>query len=270
MLLILCSCVLLIGFGQRSTEAKDQPGLTHALRAQHLMQNQRNEEALPEWEAALRLEPANARYRNLYGLAEQAVGRTEAARQEFRKAILIDPRLTDAYSNLAYSLWSDGDEHSAGLQFDAALRLQPSDPSLHLARGLLDASGNKLVEACKHFDRAHPWPHDAETLWVIFESYLRTRQPDKAVQVARRMPADFRFQMAIGRALRGLHQSTAAIPFLERARVEAPLSMEATVELCNAYIDSGQPERALATVNDLPAGDRVSFEALELIGSELL
>src|SRR5208337_1978974 len=160
-------CVVVFLQANEQAVAQRNPGFLHARRAQELMRVQRNEEALKEWELALRREPRNATYHNLYGLALQAVGRPADARKEFQQAIQLLPHLADAHSNLAYSLWTEGEERAASEEFDRALRLRPSDPALHLARGLLGAFAGGTAEACRHFDSARPWPKDADTLWSI-------------------------------------------------------------------------------------------------------
>ena len=243
--------------------AQEHAGLAHAEHAQKLMLAQQNSEAIGEWEAALKADPANPVYRNLYGLALQAVGRPADARTQFQRALQLKPGYADAHSNLAYNFWTAGEEGSAIPEFDRALKLRPSDPGLHLARGLLAASSGKLNEACKYLDLAKPWPNDAETLWRIFSAYEGCNQTQKAVDAAQLLPTDAETQLAIGRTLLALREPQPAVPFLERAR-DSGGSAAAILMLAEAHLSSGNPERALQDLTSLPDSDRTSVAALEL------
>jgi hypothetical protein len=98
----------------------------------------------------------------------------------------------------------DGDEASAIVEFDRALRLKPSDPGLHLARGLLAAPSENIDEACKHLDRARPWPNDPDTLWRIFSAYQACNRPDQALDAVSLLPSDSETQFTIGKVLLAL------------------------------------------------------------------
>ncbi|MCI0420695.1 MAG: tetratricopeptide repeat protein, partial [Acidobacteria bacterium] len=245
-------------------------GLSHALRAQKLMQNQENLEAIQEWTRALQAEPRNALYHNLCGLALQAVGRVREARRAFQKATQLNPRLADAYSNFAYSLWSDGQDHEAATQFERALRLRPTDSALHLARGLLFASAGDVSKAVDHFDQAQPWPEDAETRWVLFTTYLRSRRWPEALVAVRTLSAEFTTQMAVAQALCQAGRAKEAIPFLLKARERNPSDLSALLLLANALLDSGQADLAWTAIGEIPEARRNAFEVIELQGSILL
>jgi len=234
------------------------------------MRNQKNLEAIQEWERALHAEPRNARYHNLCGLALQAVGRVREARDAFQKATQLNPRLAEAYSNLAYSFWTDGKDHEAANQFDMALRLQPTDKALHLARGLLFASAGDVAKAVDHFDLAQPWPEDAETRWIVFTTYLRFRRWPEALDAVRALPDQLKTQMAIAQALCQAGRSKDSIPFLLKARESNPSELSALLLLANAYLDSGQPTLALQLVGEIPEAGQNTFEVMELRGSILL
>ena len=251
-------------------EAQSHAGFPHAERARALMEARQNPEAIEEWGVALKAEPENPVYRNLYGLALQSVGRTADARKQFQQAIQLSSDFVDAHSNLAYNFWTDGDENAAILEFDRALKLRPADPALHLARGLLAASGEKGGEACKQLDRARPWPNDPETLWRIFSAYQVCRQPKEAVEAVSLLPADNETQLNIGKTLLAFHQPQFAIPFLERSQASGSQASVSILLLAEAHLSSGQPEKALQETSLLPESERTSTAALELRASCLL
>jgi Flp pilus assembly protein TadD len=54
------------------------------------------------WESSVALAPWNARGHNNLGYAYQLAGRTEAARREYRTALLFDPHHQKARFNLMF------------------------------------------------------------------------------------------------------------------------------------------------------------------------
>jgi tetratricopeptide (TPR) repeat protein len=258
-----------IGFlcNEFQVAAEPRTGLPHAERARALMQSQNYAAAIEEWKAALKVEPDNPIYNNLYGLALQSVGRPADARRQFQRAIQLNPDFPDALSNLAYNLWTDGKDNAAILEFDRALKLRPADPGLHLARGLLATSNNKHREGCKHLDQARPWPDDPETLWRIFSAYQDCNQSDKSEEAARLLPSDSETQLSIGQAFLAFHQPQLAIPFLERAAMK---SSESALLLAEAHLGIGDPEKALQELSILPEPESNSAAAVELRASCLI
>jgi tetratricopeptide (TPR) repeat protein len=69
--------------------------------ARLLVESERPEEAIPEFEAALRLAPADAAVRNDYGAALANAGRTAEAMRQFEEALRLSPGLEAAANNLA-------------------------------------------------------------------------------------------------------------------------------------------------------------------------
>ena len=181
--LVCCLIVLLCAPGRAETqgqaETQRHPGLIHAERARTFMLAQRHPEAIGEWEAALKAEPQNSVYRNLYGLALQSVGNAAEARKQFQRALQSNPGFADAHSNLAYNLWMDSDEAGAISEFDRALRLQPSDPGLHLARGLLAASSENTTKRVNILTERGPGRTMRIPCGVFFPLTRRATEPTR-------------------------------------------------------------------------------------------
>ena len=248
--------------------AAGHPGLEHGKRAQQFMLEQRNAEALTEWEAALRLEPGNPVYHNLYGLALQGVGRAPEARREFRKAIQAHPAYFDALSNLAYSLMADGQLEAASAEFEHALNLRPHDSALHLALGVVLTSRGNAPGACREFEAAGSLPSSPQLLWSVFAVCLNADRIDTAVKAASELPADPGTQLAAGRSLMNSNQARRAIPFLLRAKTDS--SPEAAIALAEAYLEIGKTGEALSGLETLNGPERDSFAAVEIRASALL
>ena len=232
------------------------------------MLEQHNRAALPEWQAALRLEPGNPVYHNLYGLALQGAGKAQQARQEFRKAIQRQPAYFDARTNLAYSLMADGQLEAAATEFEHALALRPQDVSLHLALGVVMTSRGNAPTACKEFEAAGKLPPSPQLLWSVFAVCLSADRTDTAVKAASEIAVEPGTQLAIGRSLIKAGQAEKAVPFLLRAQPGA--SAEATLALAEAYLVTGKAVEALSALDTLGTADRAGFAAIEIRASALL
>jgi tetratricopeptide (TPR) repeat protein len=244
------------------------PGLEHGKRAQQFMLEKHNAEALPEWEAALRLEPGNPVYHNLYGLALQGAGRAPDARREFRKAIQAYPAYFETMTNLAYSLMADGQLEAASVEFEHALNLRPHDSALHLALGVVMTSRGDAPAACREFEAAGSLPSSPQLLWSVVAVCLNAGRIDAAVKAANELPADTATQLAAGRSLMDANQAQRALPFLLRAKTDG--SPEAAIALAEAYLEIGKPGEALSALETLRGPDRDGFAAVEIRASALL
>ena len=88
----------------------------------------RVDEAIPQLQEALHLDPAHAEAHSNLGVALARRGRTAEAIEHYRESLRLDPRQTQAYSNLGNALLAQGHVSEAIAQFEAALALDPSDP----------------------------------------------------------------------------------------------------------------------------------------------
>jgi len=88
----------------------------------------RVDEAIPQLQEALRLDPAHAEAHSNLGVALARRGRTAEAIEHYREALRLDPRQTQAYSNLGNALLAQGRVSEAIAQFEAALALDAADP----------------------------------------------------------------------------------------------------------------------------------------------
>jgi Tfp pilus assembly protein PilF len=88
----------------------------------------RPDEAIPQLETALRLEPAHAEAHSNLGVALGRRGRVDEAIAHYREAIRLDPRQTQAYSNLGNALLAQGHVAESIAQFEAALTIDAADP----------------------------------------------------------------------------------------------------------------------------------------------
>ncbi|HZI77817.1 MAG TPA: tetratricopeptide repeat protein, partial [Gemmatimonadales bacterium] len=105
-------------------------------------------------------------------------GRYKEARQEFRRAVEIDPENAMAWANLGMASAASGSEQEAVESYSKALRLDPGNWLAHYNLGLLQARRGNPEEALRHLEQAfaaQPDPASPERLAMIAD--LRSSAP---------------------------------------------------------------------------------------------
>jgi Flp pilus assembly protein TadD len=245
--------------------AQEVAAWAHAEKARSLTLSAQYPQAFLEWRAAIRLAPSNAVFHNLYGLALQQSGQPSAAQTEFRLALQLKDGYADAQNNLAFSLWENHQEQLAAIETDRALKLSPSDPSLHLLRAQLLAHTADHAASCQQFVLAVPWPKDPATLWEIMENCLAANNRNAGLEAARLLPRDAGTQLFIGRWLLTANLPHESIPFLKNSPSE-----ESAVGLAEAYLASCEPAKTLEVLGQIHASQNSDYETRDLRASALL
>jgi len=111
-------------------------------------------EAIPEYEAALRVRPQDTTANNALGAALIASGQPDRAAAYLRTAAQSAPEYFDAHYNLGNALASAGDFPGAAEQFAAAVRIRPDDADAHANLGSALAELGQFAEAKAQFERA--------------------------------------------------------------------------------------------------------------------
>ena len=123
----------------------------------------RNEAAIREFQAALRLNPGDAEASNNLGIALLNQGQTAEAMTQFQNAVRFQPDNADAHHNLGNLLLGRGEIDGAIRELQAALRLKPDDAAARNNLGIALASTGRLDEAIRQFQAAlQLQPADAE------------------------------------------------------------------------------------------------------------
>jgi predicted O-linked N-acetylglucosamine transferase (SPINDLY family) len=98
--------------------------------------------AIEQHRRAIRLNPRNAKAHAMLGLALQERGQLEQAVASQRRALTLDPSLTSLYSVMAPALHVLGENEAAADSYRRALAQQPNDAELHKGlSGVLRALG---------------------------------------------------------------------------------------------------------------------------------
>jgi Flp pilus assembly protein TadD len=111
-------------------------------------------EGLSHFTEALRLEPKNLKALNNIGVVLVLQERFEDAMDVFKKALKLDPTDADVHNNLGYALKSRGKLNEAGEHFSAALHVNPEHAGAHNNLGLVLMRRGHFEAAQMHFSRA--------------------------------------------------------------------------------------------------------------------
>jgi len=117
-------------------------------------QEGRPERAVAEYEAALRIDPADAEARDDLGIALAAAGRTEEALAEFAESLRLAPDDPKTHNNLANTLAGQGRTAEALAEYAQAVRLEPRYADAHNNLGTALALAGRTDEAIAEHEEA--------------------------------------------------------------------------------------------------------------------
>jgi len=125
---------------ERLSSAPDNPALLNEL-GNILVQHGRLEQAIVQYEKALKLQPDLAVTWNNMGVAQTAHGRMAEGERAYRKAIRLNPAYALAYYNLGANFDQRGKYDQALVYYQRAIEIDP---------GLLDVRNNPQVATNRH------------------------------------------------------------------------------------------------------------------------
>jgi len=141
---------------QNNYFARDGMGLFLASRG-------KNDEAIDQYSAALRIRPDFAEAHNHLGNIYKIQGIPDAAIDHYKEALRIKPEYAEAYYNLGHTLAGQGKLADAVKQYSAALTLKPEYPEVHYHLASVLMTQGKSDEAIAHYVKAlNKRPTDAK------------------------------------------------------------------------------------------------------------
>lgn len=119
-----------------------------------LRQEGKVDDAMAQYQEALRFEPENTI--TLYNIASALVqkGKLDDAIAQYREVLRVNPKYLDAYVNLGDALLKKGQLDEATAQYIAALKIKPNDAMAHYNLGTVLLQQGKKDEAIAHFEEA--------------------------------------------------------------------------------------------------------------------
>lgn len=153
------------------------------------------------------------------GVAVEALGDSKSAADHYRHALELDPKLTEASTNLSGVLLDQGDAEGALAAAEAGLKNAPKSPSLRRNRAVaLDQTGSKdAVAAFK--DAVEAAPNDKEVHYLYAEALARSGNEAGAVAELKPLVAsdDVGVLASTGRLLGKLKAYDECIAALDKA-----------------------------------------------------
>lgn len=258
-----------------AVEALPNDAQLQALAANAYMQLGQSGKAAEMMKAAVEHDPKSAALRTDLGMLQLAAGDSAAAAATLQQASELDPSRTQADMILVVS-------HLRDKKYDAALailqRLEqraPNDPSMHNMRGAAYLGLNDLNRARASFERAVALnPTFMPAVANLAQLDLRA----KNVAAARG-----RFESVLAKdknnilAMTALAQFEASqgglaksIQWLERARAVQPPALEPRLILARLYLETRQPQKALAVAAEAQKINPQHPDSLDVLGSAQL
>jgi len=174
--------------------------------------------------------------RNNFGMSLQEAGQSEAAIQQFREAMRLNPDFAEAHYNLALVYEGAGQRQEAIRHWEEALRLEPDFPEAENNLGAALMAQGEVREAIDHYQQAvrlKPGFAGARyNLAVALEQAGRVREAiEEYKQVLRYQPESTAARNNLGVALMGQGQVPEAMEQYEQALRIKPENTEAHYNL---------------------------------------
>jgi rfaE bifunctional protein nucleotidyltransferase chain/domain len=126
----------------------------HFTRGLEFQKADRYQEAIFEYNEAIRIEPSFAKAYNNSGVAKDGLGQYEEAIKDFEEAINLNPAYSKAYNNRGVAKGGLGQYEEAIKDYDEAIRLKPLYADVYNNRGIAKAALSRYEEAIKDFEEA--------------------------------------------------------------------------------------------------------------------
>jgi tetratricopeptide (TPR) repeat protein len=216
-----------------------------------LLEAGRLEDAVGEFEQALRLDPGFAQGHFDLGVAWGTAGNFPEAIRHYEQALRLQPRFAEAHSNLGAVLTRAGRIDEAIEHFERAIQINPDLADAHNNLGVaLDRLG-RVGEAIEQFEVAvRLKPDFAKARNNLGDALLRQGRVQEAIgqyeQVARLRPGDAAVLNNLGTALWRTGRFREAVKCYEQALRINPGNPEAHYNLGGALEQAGRLPEAIA------------------------
>jgi tetratricopeptide (TPR) repeat protein len=127
---------------------------THVVLGRLCAKKGRTEEALVQFQKALKLQPNNPGAHNGLGTALSKRGQWTEAIAYLEEALRLEPDNSEAHNNLGYALFQLGRVPEAVVHCQEALKLQPDNWRAHVSLGSALLEQGKALEAIAHLEQA--------------------------------------------------------------------------------------------------------------------
>jgi tetratricopeptide (TPR) repeat protein len=119
-----------------------------------IQRNRDYNSALTIWQDTVEKRPSNPRARNDLGLALVQLGKVQEAIGQYEQALRIKADYADAHNNLGLALREQGGLQEAIGHYEQALQINPNSAQAHNNLGLALVQLGRLQEAISHYEQA--------------------------------------------------------------------------------------------------------------------
>src|SRR3989339_655222 len=199
-------------------------------------------------------------------------GNEEAAKEQFERVILIDPKNGDAYKMLAAIYLQGNDRASAVRYFQQALSVNPNDiESMSKLADLMVKDGD-IKEAEPILVKAVAAnPKDIQSKISLGRLYLNTKRFKEAepllAAAEKAKPADLQLMMDVIKIYNGLGQFAQVIPRLEKLVQSGQATNDVKMQLGIAYFGKGEVAKAKKILEELLTKIEGSVEAYQILAT---
>jgi eukaryotic-like serine/threonine-protein kinase len=209
------------GLGKEVVAAIDEERTAHLGLGLALAGKGQADAAIDEFRAALKLQPDDAAAHYNLGTALACRGQVDAAIDEYRAAIRLKPANALAHLGLGTALASKGQVDAAIAEYRAALKHQPDDAAAHLNLGTALTCKGQADAAIAEFRAALKLqPDDAAAHYNLGTALAGQGQVDAAIaeyrMVLKLQPDDASAYIGLGTALMGRGEFAGALAALRK------------------------------------------------------
>lgn len=211
----------------------------------------RSEDALKEYEKALKVRPHNARVYYALGNVYQQRGELDEAENAYGKAIAISPQYLKAHESLAWIYEKKGEREKAIQSIQEAVKISPKNPDRQIKLGKALLNIGRREEAKEAFDRAVKADPKkaARRRMEIGEAFLDMGMAQEAEEVFQMIlgtdPNNIEIYNRLGIALRKQGKYRVAIREYKKALTVDPEDENIHYNLGRTYMQAGMVADAI-------------------------
>ncbi len=223
----------------------------HIKRGIEYVEQGRLDEAIAEFEEAIKINPDDAKAHYNLGLTYDNQGRLDEAIAEYKEAIRLNPDDANAHLNLGVAYADQGQLEEAIAEYQEAIRIHPDYANAHFNLGLAYDEQGRTEEAIAEYQEAiRINPDDADAHLNLGVAYKKQGRFDEAIaeyQEALRINPDYALvHLNLGVAYADQGQLEEAIAEYQEAIRIHPDYANAHFNLGLAYREQGRTEEAIA------------------------
>jgi tetratricopeptide (TPR) repeat protein len=247
----------------------------HQVHARYLMWQKRPEEALIEYQDALRIDPGDANNAQYIAELHADCGRDDEATEGWWHALELDPSHVRATENFASHALEQGDTELAEHLSRCAVELAPKNPFNHCTASRVASKRGRYDEAVEHARTCvsvdPEWTPGTRRLAELLREREATREEALALVLGmvKRWPGWFAPRLEGASILREAHRVDEAVALLKEgidAAEDEPIDL--LREAVEALLDDGRIEEGLRLAREV-AGDEAPM-GLKVVRLEML